>query len=119
MIKTKSIQQTKGKNDGIRICTMRRIKPEFEFDMWLPTLSPSTELLKEHHEGKVTWEEFSKKLKEELFPTHNIYLEMIYELAKKKTVTLLCWEDSPKECHRSLIAQELQKLYPKLTVELL
>ncbi len=118
MLKTKSVQLIRETSDGIRICTMRRIKPEFDFDMWLPVLSPSTELLKDHHDGKVTWEEFSKKLRKELFPKQNIYLEMIYGLSKTKSVTLLCWEETHEECHRSLLAQELQKLHPQLKIQL-
>ena len=60
MLKTKSIQKRKTKSDGVRICIMRRVKPHFKYDIWMPTLSPSTELLKNYHEQKIDWEIYEK-----------------------------------------------------------
>lgn len=109
---TKSVQKKISKSDGIRICIMRRIKPEFKFDMWLPALSPSTRLLSDYQNKEIPWKLFEKRLKKELLPEQQKYLEMIIELSKKNNVTLLCWEDSAKLCHRSIIAQEIKKLFP-------
>lgn len=113
---TKSVQKKALKSDGIRICIMRRIKPEFKFDMWLPSLSPSTKLLAAYQSKEISWPVFEKKLKKELLPKQKKYFEMIIGLSKKNNVTLLCWEDSPEKCHRNIIAQEIKKLSPRTSV---
>lgn len=115
-ITTGSIQKKTSKSDGIRICIMRRIKPEFKFDMWLPVLSPSTKLLAAYQNKKVSWPVFEKKLKKEILPKQKKYFEMIIGLSKRNNITLLCWEDSAEFCHRSIIAQEIKKLSPGTTV---
>lgn len=113
---TKSVQKKTLKSDGIRICIMRRIKPEFEFDMWLPALSPSTRLLADYQNGEISWKLFEKRLKKELLPKKKQYIEMIIGLSKRNNVTLLCWEDSAELCHRSIITQEIKKLSPNTAV---
>lgn len=115
---TKSIQTPKENEDGIRICIMRRIKPEFEFDIWMPTLAPSTELLKEYHEKQIDWTEFEKRFAKEVLETKNNYLEIVSDMAKKQTITLLCWEETPEMCHRRLVAERIQKLNPSLKISL-
>jgi uncharacterized protein YeaO (DUF488 family) len=66
MIKTRSIQLKKEKNDGIRICIMRRIKPSFKFDIWIKELSPTTKLLKDYHNKRLDWDKFEKEYKKQI-----------------------------------------------------
>ncbi len=114
MLKTKSIQKRAFQTDGIRICTMRRIKPEFVFDIWIPLLSPSTQLLESYHANTVSWEEFENLLHKELFPKQDAILTMIADLSNKTTVTLLCWEKTPEKCHRRLLAEEILTRFPDM-----
>lgn len=113
---TKSIQKKSKKADGIRICIMRRIKPEFEFDMWIPRLSPSTELLKDYHHGKLSWKEFANLFTQQVLETEEIYLSVIINIAQKNPVTLLCWELTPKTCHRRLVAERIVQMDPALKI---
>ncbi len=116
LIKTKSLQARKNSRDGLRICIMRRIRPEYNFDMWLPAVSPNEQLLQAYVINKsMQWDEFKPLFLSEL-KKNSQYLEIIYYLAKKGIVTLLCSEDSPDECHRSLVAKEIKKLYPTTRV---
>lgn len=115
-LKAKSIQERKSKSDGIRICIMRRIKPEFEFDIWIPNLGPSTKLLASYHEEKLNWEQFSNKYKKEVFRKQDVYLKLILDLAIKQTVTILCWEPKGENCHRLILAERLKEMNPNLQI---
>ena len=66
MLKTKSIQQPRKNTDGIRVCIMRRIKPEFDFDMWIIPLAPSTELLKKYHGNEIGWKQYEELYSKEV-----------------------------------------------------
>jgi uncharacterized protein YeaO (DUF488 family) len=117
MLFTKSIQNRKSKNDGIRICIMRRIKPEFEFDIWMPNLAPSTKLLKSYHDKKVDWKQFEKKFNKEVLVGKKEYVDILISLLEKHTVTILCWEKKGENCHRLLVAGKLKELKPKLEIK--
>lgn len=111
-IKNKSITLKSSKSDGIRICVMRRIRPEYEFDLWIKPISPSEKLLKEYViDKKISWEEFCVKYTKTVVnkKTNQIYFELLSDLAKKQKITLLCGEKSPKYCHRSLIMNRLKR----------
>ncbi len=118
MLKTKSVQKKKAKTDGIRICIMRRVKPHFEYDIWMPTLSPSTELLKDYHEQKVDWEKYEKLFAKEVFEANKEFVEIVGEMAENHDVTLLCWEETPHLCHRRLVAEEVLRKFPKTKVKI-
>lgn len=117
-IQTKSVQAKSKKTDGIRICIMRRIMPEFVFDIWIPTLSPSTELLKKYHDKEISWKEYEVLFTKEVLDTQQKYLKIVSDIAKNNNITLLCWEEAPEMCHRRLIAQRIKKLYPDLIVNI-
>ena len=98
---------------------MRRIKPEFIFDIWIPALAPSTELLKKYHEKKITWNEYEVLFKNGVLKTQHKYLKILLDIAKENIVTLLCWEEIPEKCHRRLVAEKLKTIQPKLKITLL
>lgn len=118
MIKTKSVQEPPHPDDGVRICIMRRIKPEFIFDIWMQPLSPSTELLKEYHDQIITWEQYEQRFKIEVLNTQRKYLEILLAIAEITPITLLCWEDTPTMCHRRLVAEELHRINPNTDIHL-
>ena len=116
-LQTKSIQNKKTKKDGIRICIMRRIKPEFDFDIWIPVLSPSAKLLKSYQDKKINWEKFEDKFNKEVLTKQKEYLDIILQIAKKHTVTLLCWELKGENCHRLLVTRKLKEIVPGISVK--
>ena len=118
MLKTKSIQSKSTKTDGIRICIMRRIKPEYKFDIWIQPLSPSTELLKSYHDKKIDWEQFEIKFTKQVLDKQEKYLKILLDIATTNTTTILCWEKTPGKCHRRLVAQRLKKINPKLEAKI-
>jgi uncharacterized protein YeaO (DUF488 family) len=115
MLYTKSIREKPSKEDGIRICIMRN--PDSDaYDIWMPQLSPSKELRDEVKRG-IGWEKFKEKFEKELNKDEK-FLKFIANSAVKSDITLLCVEDNPSYCHRSLVAAAIKKINPKLKIEI-
>jgi uncharacterized protein YeaO (DUF488 family) len=113
MIKTKkSIRSLKGPEDGTRILITRYvpryIKKEEQkdhWDKWLIDLSPSRALHKQYKNGKITWDVFSQRFRDEI-RNNEKSMELCRQLAGEslnKNITLLCFEDDERLCHRSLV----------------
>lgn len=114
MVKMKSIYAEKTKDDGHRILITRyypRGVKKTHFDDWVRELAPSKELLKQYKEGEITWEKFEKKFIMQMNDEKSIEkLQSLSVHAKKKPITLLCYEKNDHECHRHLV-QDLVLAY--------
>ena len=127
MIKTRSVQSDIQKNDGLRILATRfrgRGLPSSKYDVWMPSLGPSEQLLKAMMGGAIDWKTFTKRYHDELYMDGPIddrsetiknhgqksTLRLLKALAEHQHVTLMCHcvEDA-KECHRFLLAKEIAK----------
>ena len=127
MIKTKSVSSAIEKGDGLRILATRfrgRGLPSSKYDVWMPSLGPSEQLLKAVMGGAIEWKTFVKRYHDELYLDGPIdersetiknhgqksTLRLLKALGQKQNVTLLCHcvEDA-KECHRFLLAKEIAK----------
>lgn len=115
---TKSIQAKKQKSDGIRICVMCRPDKNADFDIWMPVLAPSHKLLNDSHAKKIKWDEYVERFTKEVLIGQRKFLKLLTGLALKHEVTILCWEDTPKKCHRRLVAEACKKINPKLKIVL-
>ena len=116
---TKSIQARPSKKDGIRICIMRR--PDFntaQFDMWMPVLAPSHQLLTDIHEKIIDKPEYNRRFHTEVILGQARFVKLLVDMALKQDVTILCWEETPEKCHRKLVAEECKRINPKLSVVL-
>ncbi len=124
MLKTKSVHSPIARSDGLRILVARfrgRGLPADRSDVWMANLGPSERLLKAVHAGQITWAEFSRRYRAEIFSAaavdrdnatiknhgQKFTLRLIAKLAKKGNVTLLCHcAEDAKHCHR-FVLQEL------------
>ena len=124
MLKTKSVHSAIAAGDGLRILAARfrgRGLPTDRYDVWMASLGPSEKLLKSVLAQRISWRDFLKKYREEMFAPaatdagnatiknhgQKFTLRLIAKLAAKQNVTLLCHcAEDAKECHRF----ELQKL---------
>ena len=129
MLKTKSVHSPIEPGDGLRLLVARfrgRGLPVDRYDVWMANLGPSERLLKSVLAGKITWKEFSKRYREELFAPaatdaanatiknhgQKFTLRLVAKLAEKENVTLLCHcAEDATQCHRFL----LQKLIDQET----
>ena len=95
--------------------------PASRYDVWMPSLGPSEQLLRRVLGGKVTWAAFAKEFRKELVLSGAIdgrnrsiknhgqkfTLRLIKALAARGPVTLMCHCDEDAEhCHR----YELQRM---------
>ena len=127
MIKTRSVQSEARKDDGLRVLATRfrgRGLPASKYDVWMPALGPSEQLLKAMMGGAIDWKTFTRRYHDELYMDGPIddrsetiknhgqksALRLLRALGARQNVTLLCHcvEDA-KECHRYLLAKEVQR----------
>jgi uncharacterized protein YeaO (DUF488 family) len=124
MLLTKSVTSPKGRDDGLRILAARfrgRGLSVDRYDIWMPSLGPSEQLLRQVLAGKLAWPKFLKAYREELFIDGRVdarnrtiknhgqkfTLRLIGCLAEQQNVTLMCHcPEDAKQCHR----YELQKV---------
>jgi uncharacterized protein YeaO (DUF488 family) len=103
VIKTRSVQSDIRKDDGLRILATRfrgRGLPASKYDVWMPSLGPSEQLLKAMMGGAIDWKTFTRRYHDELYLDGPI---------DDRSETLChCVEDA-KECHRFLLAKEIAK----------
>lgn len=130
MLKTKSILKPFKKSDGTRISVMSRhtlndgVTPDQRissesYDLWMPSLAPPTKLLGDYYRRGLSWSEFEKEYLQYIRQPNN--QKEIQELAKKSltsTITLLCIEDFPKQCHRRILAEECKNYQPNLSLNI-
>ena len=124
-LKTKSVSSPVESGDGLRVLVARfrghRV-PKSRYDLWLPSLGPSEELLKQFLGGEIPWSQFSREYRHELWldggadaRNHTVknhgqkgLLRMLKYLARQQPVTLLCHcAEDEKHCHRHLLRQTL------------
>lgn len=127
MIKTRSVQSEPGTADGLRILATRfrgRGLPSSQYDVWMPSLGPSEQLLKAVMGGAIDWKTFTRRYHAELYEAgpvddrcetiknhgQKFTLRLVRALAAKQHITLLCHcvEDA-RECHWFLLAKEIEK----------
>jgi uncharacterized protein YeaO (DUF488 family) len=106
-------------NEGLRIGTVRRPprgvpKSEFAsrnyYDVWLPNLAPSEELLKEGRSAKdeEAWRSFIKRYRLEMNrPENSRILDLLAALSHQTNFSVGCYCNDEQHCHRSVLRQLL------------
>ena len=126
MLKTKSVWSPIEKNKhGLRLLVTRfrgRGLPTSRYDVWMPSLGPSEELLRKFLGDEIAWTEFRREYKAELYADGPIdercktiknhgqksSLRLIKTLARSRPVTLLCHcAEEQEHCHRHLLQAEI------------
>lgn len=119
MLKNKSILLPNVSEDGIRVCVMRSIHDEYEFDLWYQALAPSRKLVEDYVINKmISWKKFQKAYLDEQKNRKQYLLHLISLIEKAHEnnldVTLLCGEEDFHGCHREIIMRELIKIKPEI-----
>jgi len=125
MLKTRSVWEKPGKDDGLRILVTRfrgRGLPTSQYDAWMPALGPSEQLLRAVQSGEIDWKTFTKRYRDELFLNGPIdarnrtiknhgqksTLRLLKALSDRQNVTLMCHcAEDAIACHRFLLAKEI------------
>jgi uncharacterized protein YeaO (DUF488 family) len=122
MLKTKSVWSAiNPKNDGLRILVTRfrgRGLPASRYDVWMANLGPSERLLSAFQDGKVSWAQFCREYRKELYLDGAIdkrsrtiknhgqkfTLRLVKQLARRGRVTLMCHcAEDQQQCHSHLL----------------
>lgn len=105
--------------EGLRIGTVRRPprgvpKTEFAlrnyYDVWLPNLAPSEELLKAGQLAKDErdWLSFVKRYRSEMNrPENSRVLDLLAALSHQTNFSIGCYCSEEQRCHRSVLRQLL------------
>jgi uncharacterized protein YeaO (DUF488 family) len=127
MVLTKSVHSSiEPKRDGLRILATRlrgRGLPKDRYDVWMANLGPSEKLLRDFQARKISWAEFRRRYRTELFEGDAIdarnrtiknhgqkfTLRLLKNLAERQAVTLLCHcAEDEAHCHRHILKQILE-----------
>lgn len=105
--------------EGLRIGTVRRPprgvpKPEIAsrdfYDVWLPELAPSEELLKAGRaaEDERQWKTFIRRYRSEMStPEKRRLLDLLSALSKSTSFSVGCYCAEEQHCHRSVLRELL------------
>lgn len=107
-------------DEGLRIGTVRRPprgvrKEDFArlnyFDLWLPQLAPSPELVKlAKHEvrGPEDWKRFERSYRRELSsPDNERLIGLLSAFSRQTNFSVGCYCEDESSCHRSILRQVL------------
>jgi uncharacterized protein YeaO (DUF488 family) len=112
---------SRAKEEGLRIGTVRRpprgvpksdfAKRDF-YDVWLPNLSPSPELMKQGQssQDQTSWALFKKKFRAEMNgPDASKVLDLLAALSHQTNMSLGCYCEEESRCHRSVLRELLRE----------
>jgi uncharacterized protein YeaO (DUF488 family) len=113
--------------EGLRLGTVRRpprgvpksqyAKRDF-YDVWLPNLAPSQQLLKEVKaaQDNKSWSSFARKFRSEMnAPDTAKLLDLLAALSHQTEFSVGCYCTDESRCHRSILRQLLAERGAKLT----
>lgn len=105
--------------EGLRIGTVRRpprgvpkerFSVEDWYDVWLPQLAPSAELLQEAQAAQTPseWKKFVRRFEAEMrIPDNARLLTLLAELSHRSDLSVGCYCDDESRCHRSVLRRLL------------
>jgi uncharacterized protein YeaO (DUF488 family) len=115
-VKLKSLRQSRESSDGFRIL-ITRFRPRYvkkgneNWDAWLRELAPSRQLWYDYFKSnKIEWNQYRERFIEEMMDNSKS-TELIRWLSKfednnnDKNITLICFCDNEKNCHRSIVKE--------------
>jgi len=79
------------------------------FDVWLPLLAPSRELLGALKQGAITFARFSARYRAEMRrPEPRQVIRMLAAVARRQRINLGCFCADPARCHRTLLRELIE-----------
>ncbi|MCG6881309.1 MAG: DUF488 family protein [Deltaproteobacteria bacterium] len=112
--------------EGLRIGTVRRPprgvpKSEYAsqnwYDVWLPNIAPTSELMKMGQAVKTEkdWISFTKKYRSELKnPEKSRIIDLLAALSHNSNISVGCYCENEERCHRSILKTLLNERGAKI-----
>lgn len=119
MISVVRLGSPRGPDEGLRIGTVRRPprgvpKSEFArrdfYDLWLPNLSPSAELVSfaQRSNDAKSWKSFERKFRAEMNqPEAGRVLDLLAGFSHQTNFSIGCYCENEERCHRSILKKLL------------
>ena len=113
--------EPRGKDEGLRLGTVRRPprgvpKSDFAtrdfYDVWMPELAPSEELVKEAQAASTekAWQTFERKYRKEMSaPSASRLLDFLAALSHQTNFAVGCYCENEARCHRSVLRRLLEE----------
>jgi uncharacterized protein YeaO (DUF488 family) len=120
-IRVVRLGSARSKGEGLRVGTVRRpprgvkkenIAAENWYDVWLPQLAPSAELVKQALSAETPgdWAKFAKKYRKAMNEPENARLiSLLAALSKQTDFAVGCYCADESRCHRSLLRELLRE----------
>src|SRR5687767_4854711 len=112
-LRTVRIATPRERNEGLRIGTVRFLprgvsKKDYArldyFDVWLPTLAPSADLLRTLKQGSLATRTFFARYRAEMKHTDaRQTIELLARLALRTPISIACYCEDETRCHRSVL----------------
>ena len=108
-------------NEGLRLGTVRRpprgvrkerLAADDWYDVWLPQLAPSAELVKQALSATSSreWQTFVRKYRAEMAAPDNArLLALLAALSQETNLAVGCYCEDESHCHRSILRELLQE----------
>ena len=115
----------RGRGEGLRLGTVRRLprgvrKSEYAkrdyFDLWLPELAPSDALVSfVQADPESRWKRFAQRYRAEMArPANARLLGLLAALSRRADLSVGCYCEDERRCHRSLLRELLAERGAKL-----
>ena len=116
-LRTYQVGSPRTRADGLRIGTVRFLprgvkKEDYGrrdcFDVWLPLLAPSRDLIRWLKSGAITdtrWAQFAKRYASEMLTNTDCRqtIQLLAAIAKRTPISIGCYCADEQHCHRSLL----------------
>lgn len=119
-IRVVRLGEPRAKGEGLRLGTVRRPprgvrKEDYArldyYDLWLPDLAPSADLVKFALEEPFTpkrWDTFEKRYRREMKqPAAQRFLALLSAMSHQTNFSVGCYCENAEACHRSILGQLL------------
>jgi uncharacterized protein YeaO (DUF488 family) len=129
MIRVVRIGDAKARGEGTRLGTVRLLprgvkKTEYSkrnlFDVWLPEVSPTRELVAYAQAQPWTdarWATFRKRyLREMQQPEAQHVIHLLGSLGRQTNLSIGCYCENPYRCHRSILGELLRSAGAKVVI---
>jgi uncharacterized protein YeaO (DUF488 family) len=119
----------RARDEGLRVGTVRRpprgvkkerLAADDWYDVWLPQLAPSAELVKEAQTAATpaAWAKFAKKYRAAMSQPENArLLALLAALSKQTNFSVGCYCADESHCHRSILRELLREQGAELAGE--
>jgi len=107
------------RNEGLRIGTVRLLprgvrKTDYAkldyFDVWLPQLAPSRELLSQFKHGKITTRTLFSRYRTEMNNSEPRQLiRLLAEVARRTPIAVGCYCEDESKCHRFVLGELIRQ----------